>query len=229
MMTVIILCGGLASRLYPLSETTPKSLIEIHKKPFIHYQLEQLHQQHITDVILCVGKFGDIIEEKIGNKYKNITIQYSHDGELPLGTGGAIKKALSLIPENDFIVLYGDSYLQIPINKMINKYYASKKPILMSVYRNKNKLHKNNIIYNGEILSYDKELYHPDMTHIDYGINIFNKSVFVQTPHIFDLSKLLTDFVKIKQVSSIEATVSFHEVGSFKGIEKFEKFIVNKL
>lgn len=223
-MPVLILCGGLATRLYPMSETMPKSLIKIHGKPFIEYQLDQLNQNHVTDVVLCVGVFGDAIKQCVGNKYKNISIQYSYDGDISLGTGGAIKKALYLLPD-DFIILYGDSYLQVSLNKMINKYKVSKKPILMSVYRNRNKSYKNNIIYDGEILYYNKETPSIHMEHIDYGVSILNKSIFDSYPDTFDLSDLFTDFADKKQVASIEMMIPFYEVGSFKGIERFKKRI----
>ncbi len=224
MIPTLILCGGLATRLAPLSETTPKSLIDINGKPFIEYQLDQLHKNKITEVVLCVGKFGNLIEKTIGNKYKNINIHYSYDGDTQLRTGGAIKKALSLLPD-DFIVLYGDSYIQISFTKMLSKYKKDKKPILMSVYHNKNKSHKNNILYDGEIISYNKKNPTQDMEYIDYGILIMNRTVFENYPKIFDLSDLLHLFVEQGDVSSIEANVPIQEVGSFKGIERFKKYM----
>lgn len=227
MIPTLILCGGLATRLYPISEKIPKSLIEIHRKPFIKYQLDMLCENNVKEVVLTTGKFGNLIEKSIGHKYKNLNIQYSHDGNTPLGTGGAIKKTLSLLPDN-FIVLYGDSYLQISFSKMLNKYKKERLPILMSIYRNKNKAHKNNISYNGETLCYDKKNPTSNMEYIDYGILIMNKSVFENYPKIFDLSDLLHNFSQKGLVSSIEASIPFQEVGSFKGIEKFRKFICKK-
>jgi len=223
MIPVIILCGGLATRLYPVTQTIPKSLIEFDHKPFIYYQLDKLIKNNVTDVVLCVGKFSDMIKDRVGKKYDSINIQYSYDIGIP-GTGGAIKAALPLLPD-DFFVLYGDSYLHISLYKMLNKYKSSHKPILMSVYRNKNKNDTSNILYDGEIISYNKKTPASNAEHIDYGISIMNKSVFSSYPDVFDLSDLYSDFINKHQVASIEATIPFQEIGSFKGIKKFKKLM----
>ena len=90
--TTLILCGGLATRLQPITKTIPKSLVTINDKTMLQYQLDMLNEQNIKHVVLCVGYLGEMIQNQFGFKYKNIIIEYSFDGDVQLGTGGAIRK-----------------------------------------------------------------------------------------------------------------------------------------
>ena len=113
MFPVAILAGGLATRLHPLTEETPKALIEIYGRPFIEWQLKLLSREGIKKVVLCVAHKSEMIQAFVGDGRKyGVEIDYSFDGEVRLGTGGAIRKALPLLGDT-FMVLYGDSYLQI--------------------------------------------------------------------------------------------------------------------
>src|SRR5947207_900239 len=107
----MILCGGIATRLGPLTANTPKSLLVVNDVPFLWHQLKLLRENRITNVVLCIGYLGNLIREYAGDGSRfGVGIQYSEDGPRALGTGGAIKKALPLIG-GEFFVLYGDSYL----------------------------------------------------------------------------------------------------------------------
>src|SRR4051794_24155281 len=107
-LPIVILAGGLATRLRPLTEKIPKSLVEVAGRPFLEHQIGLLRQNDITEVFLCIGYLGEMIEELFGNgRQFGIRIDYSYDGAKLLGTGGAIKKLLPRLPE-DFFVLYGD-------------------------------------------------------------------------------------------------------------------------
>ena len=109
-----ILAGGRATRLRPLTEALPKALVKISGEPFLTHQLRLLRSQGIRRVVLCLGHLGEKIQEEFGTGTQyGMKIDYSFDGPQLLGTGGALKRALPLLP-NEFFVLYGDSYL--PIN-----------------------------------------------------------------------------------------------------------------
>src|SRR5262245_58395867 len=111
LMPAVILAGGLATRLKDLTATTPKALIEVAGKPFLWHQLELLKRSGINRVILLVGHLGEAIQDRFGGGAElGMSLEYSFDGPTLLGTGGAIRRALSLLPEQ-FFVLYGDSYL----------------------------------------------------------------------------------------------------------------------
>ena len=135
MSPVVILVGGLAKRLNPISRNTPKAMVEVLGKPFIFHQLLHLRNQNIKKVVLCIGHLGDIIKSAVGDGSKlDLDISYSTDGDNPLGTGGAIKKALPLLGDN-FFVLYGDTYLPIRFDKVQEAYMSKNFLSLMTVFK----------------------------------------------------------------------------------------------
>jgi len=90
----VILVGGLGTRLRPLTNTAPKSMVTVDDRPFLAHLLELLGNNGIIDVVLCIGYLGDQIREYLrdGRKF-GMKIRYSEEkGEL-LGTGGALKRA----------------------------------------------------------------------------------------------------------------------------------------
>ena len=102
---VAILAGGLATRLRPITEKIPKSLVPVAGKPFLAHQLELLHSRGIRRAVLCVGYLGEMIRREFGNGEKyGVNLEYSLDGEKLLGTGGAIKRALSKLGEEFFLL-----------------------------------------------------------------------------------------------------------------------------
>ena len=109
MTSVAILAGGLATRIRPLTEKFPKSLIDINGRPFIDYQLQMLKANGLSDVVLCVGYEGRQIEDHLGDGARHgLKVRYSYDGRELVGTGGALRKALPLLSD-PFLVIYGDS------------------------------------------------------------------------------------------------------------------------
>lgn len=227
MPPVVILTGGLATRLYPVTLKIPKSLIEVAGKPFIFHQLALLKRQGVCKVVLCVGKFGEMIQVYVGDGHAwGLKVQYSYDGETLLGTGGAIKKAAPLLPEV-FFVLYGDSYLDVELKPILEQFESEGKPALMTVYHNKDKWDKSNILFRGgKVVNYDKKNPMPQMEHLDYGINILRKSIFNDWPDgiSFDLSEVFIKLIEKGEVSAFEVFKRFYEIGSGQGIKEIEEY-----
>lgn len=231
MPPVVILAGGLATRLYPETLKVPKSLIEVAGKPFIFHQLTLLKQQGVCNVVLCIGKFGEMIRDYVGDGYGwGLKVQYSYDGDTLLGTGGAIKKASPLLTEV-FWILNGDSYLDVDLKPILERFKSEGKPILMTVYHNKNKWDKSNILYqNGRIVKYDKKNPSHEMEYLDYGISILKKTVFDdwQDGAPFDISEVYTKFIERGEVSAFEVFKRFYEMGSLQGIKETEQYLSSK-
>jgi len=231
MLPVVILAGGLATRLYPVTHRIPKALIEIAGRPFIDHQLELLQEKGVTQIILCVGYLGEMIETHVGDGSRfGLEVRYSYDGELLLGTGGAIKKAAYMLPDA-FMVLYGDSYLDVNIESVVQHFYDDNLPVLMTVYRNRNAFDTSNIIVEDHrVIRYDKNSQDPAMEYIDYGLIVIRKEMFDAYPsdEQFDLSFLLSESVGAGQVSAFEVKNRFFEIGSVQGIKETEEYIMNR-
>jgi len=224
-LPVAILAGGLATRLRPITEKIPKSLVPVAGRPFLDHQLEMLHARGIRRVVLCIGYLGEMIQKEFGNAARGIDIAYSFDGPKLLGTGGAIRQALPLLgPE--FFILYGDSYLPIPYAPVAASFHQSGKPGLMTVYHNRGKYDTSNVVYrNGEIAVYDKKARLPEMHHIDYGLSVFRASVFESyaADQVFDLAEVMGRLVREKQLAGYEVTERFYEMGSPAGLAELEE------
>jgi MurNAc alpha-1-phosphate uridylyltransferase len=229
MLTVAILVGGLATRLHPITEAIPKSLIEVAGQPFIYHQLEYLRKQGINSVVMCTGFLGDKICKVVGDGSRwDMQIQYSADGKTLLGTGGAIRQALPLLGEY-FYILYGDSYLPINFTDVQKTYEFSKKKGLMTIYRNKNQWDKSNVEYDaGCLIEYNKNVTRPQMNYIDYGLGLLKRSVFDSYPtdNPLDLSKVYNDLSLDGELFGYEVFDRFYEIGSFEGIKDAEAFLL---
>jgi len=229
MFPVIILAGGLATRLHPITEKFPKSMIEVAGKPFIDHQLNLLKTKGIKEVILCLGYLGEIIEEyvKDGSAYC-INVSYSYDGDKLLGTGGAIKNIGDRLPDN-FFVLYGDSYLDVDYLVIENSYCSSYKKALMTVYNNGGKWDSSNVVYNNnEIVYYSKKNKVDNMDYIDYGLGIFSKETFqtIKNEHVFDLADVYGKLIEERQLFGYEVYERFYEIGSIDGLNELEQKII---
>ena len=222
---VAILAGGLATRLRPITEKIPKSLVPVAGKPFLAHQLELLYSRGIRRVVLCVGYLGEMIECDYGNAAFGIQLDYSFDGAKLLGTGGAIKRALPKLGD-EFFVLYGDSYLPIEYRPVAEFFNRSGKLGCMTVYHNEGRYDTSNVVFaNGEIKVYDKKARLPEMRHIDYGLSLFKAEAFdsYSAEQPFDLAEVMGKLVREKQLAGYEVKERFYEIGSPVGLTELEK------
>jgi N-acetyl-alpha-D-muramate 1-phosphate uridylyltransferase len=230
LMPVIILAGGLATRLRPLTEKIPKALIEVAGQPFLWHQLQLLKKHGVRRVVLSVGYLGEMVQRHFGNGSEfGIEIEYSFDEPVLLGTAGAIRKALPLLPER-FFVLYGDSYLPCDYAAVEAAFGRSGRPGLMTVYRNESRYDNSNVEFDGKrILRYDKRNPAPAMRHIDYGLGAFDRSVFTALgpgePH--DLASVYQDLLRADGLAVFEVHERFYEIGSHEGLRDAIAFLTN--
>ena len=111
-MEAILLCGGLGTRLRSVVSDRPKPMADIAGKPFLHYLVRMLSEKGVERFVFALGYMGEQIEAYFqdGREY-GISIVYSYE-ESPLGTGGAIRNALSKMQEEDVLILNADTYFE---------------------------------------------------------------------------------------------------------------------
>ena len=229
-LPVAILAGGLATRLRPITEKIPKSLVQVAGEPFLAHQLRLLHSRGIRRAVLCVGHLGEMIERDFGSAAFGVELRYSFDGPKLLGTGGAIRQALPLLGDA-FFVLYGDSYLPIDYAAVAAAWRASGQPALMTVFRNEGAWDTSNVEFTGEkIIRYDKRERTPAMLHIDYGLSVFTAAVFADRPpgEALDLADLQRDLVAQGRMAGHEIRERFYEVGSHSGLAELNQLLAKK-
>lgn len=224
--TVAILAGGLATRLRPLTENMPKSLVPVAGQPFLAHQLELLRRQGVTRIVLCIGHLGDQIEAAFGNGSKfDVELHYSYDGAVPAGTAEALRLALPLLGET-FFTLYGDSYLPTDCGQVWAAYERNPAPALMTVLPCELATEPANATYEaGRVRAYGKTARQPDMRHVDYGLNVFTAEVLRANPDLADLSDLQSRLARDGRLSGYEVKQPYFEIGSHRGLADLESHL----
>jgi len=226
-MQVVILAGGLATRLGDVAKQTPKSMIRIEGKPFLEYQVEYLKTQGIQDFLFCIGHLGEQIEDyfKEGKAW-DISIQYSREGSELLGTGGAIKRAADKL-EDHFFVMYGDSYLQLDYQAIEEAYQKNPESGLMVVFKNENKFDHSNIELSEGRVSHYGQKQNAKLIYIDEGVSVLRKGHFEAWVEAgkFSLGEIFQKLIEQKKLYALETQQRFYEIGSVEGLAEFGRFI----
>jgi NDP-sugar pyrophosphorylase family protein len=231
--TVAILAGGLATRLRPLTETVPKSLLEVNGEPFAVHQLRLLQSKGIRHVVFCVGHLGELMQQTIGNGSSvGLQVDYSFDGPALLGTAGAVRNALPTLGDS-FFVMYGDSYLPCDYAAIARQFQAASVLGVMTVFRNEGKWDTSNVefqaggVEGGKILAYSKTNRTPAMRYIDYGLGVFRAEAFqgLSVGKPCDLAELYAELLQRKQLAAFEVRERFYEIGSPAGLQETAEFL----
>ena len=225
---VVVLMGGLGTRLG--LKDRPKAMADVNGVPFFDYQLRLLKRWRFHKFLFLVGYQARQIEAYYGDgSQRQVNIQYSYDGPVPQGTGGALKQAEEKL-EDDFLLLYGDSFMDIDYQETVYRYRLAKaagKSGLMTVLKNRNEFDKSNVIFqNGEILLYDKRNYQTEMQYIDYGVSMLSKSVLVDfnPGQRFDLADILTPLSQRNRLAAQIVTKRFYEIGTPTSLQEFREY-----
>jgi MurNAc alpha-1-phosphate uridylyltransferase len=232
MFPAAILCGGLAKRLGSVTASVPKSLISICGEAFLGHQLRLLRDRGIDEAVLCVGHLGHMIQDFAGDGSKfGLHLSYSEDGQVLLGTAGAIKRALPFLGEC-FFVIYGDSYLPCDYEEVARQFNNTDARGLMTVYRNEGRFDSSNVEYEaGRIIRYDKRNRTPAMAFIDYGLGVFRRAAFRDVPgeRPFDLADVYAGLLAEDSLAAAEIGERFYEIGSAQGIADLERYLCGKV
>jgi NDP-sugar pyrophosphorylase family protein len=223
---VCILAGGRGTRLGERSRTIPKPLLELAGEPFLVHQLRLLAAHGVREAVICVGYRGEMIESRIGTECCGVQIAYSHDSPALDGTLGAIRRALTLLPER-FLVLYGDTYLRLDYSAANLAWHHSGLPALMVVLRNEGRWDTSNARYaHGRVLAYDKHAPTPAMSWIDYGLGGLSASALTRLPESqSELASLYTTLAQRQELCGYPASERFYEIGTPGALEETEAFL----
>ncbi|MBI5206283.1 MAG: nucleotidyltransferase family protein [Candidatus Firestonebacteria bacterium] len=227
-MQVVILAGGIGTRLRPLTYKIPKPMVVINNKPFLEYQLAYIKSFNLKKILLLVSYLGDQIEAYFGNGSNfGLNISYSYE-KTPLGTGGALKNAEDKLEDN-FFLLNGDTFLPINLNEVKENFLKNNKSGIITVYDNSEKIVKNNITIDhlNFVMDYNKEI-SSDKTHVDAGVLILKKEVLelISENKVCSLEKeIYNKLIEKKELVGFCTTQRFHDIGSFEELEIARKVL----
>ncbi|MFC1708951.1 sugar phosphate nucleotidyltransferase [Candidatus Omnitrophota bacterium] len=229
MPPIAILAGGYAKRLHPITKTIPKAMLQVAGKPFILHQFDLIRRNGISEIVICSGYLSKQIEAFLGDGRKfDLSVKYSSDGENPLGTGGAVKKAIPLLGDV-FFVMYGDSYLDMDFREVNNYFMRHNEKGLMTVLKNRDEWDKSNVVFeNSKIVTHDKDGKTKGMEYIDYGLSMLRKSAFneIRNKEVFDLGELYANLIRKEDILGYEVKKRFYEIGSAQGLAETEEYLL---
>ena len=232
-MQIVILCGGEAKRLGEMSKETPKSLLKLNKIPFMKYLISFLIPHKPSSLHFCLGKFSDQFIDFFKKENFSIPITYSiEDAKNLLGTGGALRNCVEALEDN-FIVQYGDTLLNIDYNDLYQYHFDKGKDMTMSILPSEFSNEPPNLLckINDKGIFhclYDKKSLAKTGNYIDYGAIVFNKKVFKETlPKKFDLAELQKELTSQSEASFYLTKNKYIEIGTVSAFKSAVRLLKN--
>jgi NDP-sugar pyrophosphorylase family protein len=224
----VILAGGIASRLGAHAGDLPKTLVPVAGRPFADHQLTWLADQGVQEIVYCIGYRGDQIRAYVGDGSRwGLSVAYVDEGSDLRGTGGALRLAYDEgVLAEAFAVLYGDSYLQLQLQSVLDAFRVRGMPALMTVLRNDGRWDRSNVEFDGKLVTrYSKE--EGKFSWIDYGLSILRRDVLTLVPQgrPADLAHLYSALSGERLLSGFEVDERFYEIGSPEGLDELERLL----
>lgn len=213
-MKAMILAAGKGLRLRPITDKTPKPLIEVFGKPLIVHHLERLAKAGVNDVVINLFHLGHLIEETLGTGSAfGLKIHYLKEAEL-LDTGGGILNALPLLGSKPFWAINGDIFCDYDFEKLPRHLSSG----LAHVVLVPNPQHNPN----GDFGLSEQNLQNTGTAKFTFaGINVYSPALFAeQKPGAFSVIPLIRTAADAQQVSAELYEGNWNDVGSPKRLEK---------
>jgi NDP-sugar pyrophosphorylase family protein len=179
MPEAIILCGGAGLRLRSVTGTTPKSLASIADRPFLDLLLRQLQRHGVRRAVLAVGYRSEAIREYLGDRAFGMELAYSVETS-PLGTGGAIAHALSIVESEAPLVLNGDSYTGADLAQFVGEHRHSKTDASMVIVPLDGRVDCGSVVVdsNYKIVQFEEKQSGIASAYANAGIYLLNRKLF---------------------------------------------------
>jgi NDP-sugar pyrophosphorylase family protein len=229
-VTCVVLAGGLATRMLPLTADRPKILLDVAGEPFAAHQLRWLAAQGVGRAVIAIGHLGEQVEDYVGDGLRfGLSVGYSRDGDAPLGTGGALRRAIDVHAiTGPVLVIYGDSYLDVDVDAVVRTFQRAPQPALMVIYRDRDGLEVPNAALDGTLVRYAKGVADPaaaGLDHVDYGLSVLDADLVrsrVPPGARSDLAELQTALANAGELAAFVAQQRFYEIGSPAGLQALE-------
>lgn len=180
---VVILCGGLGTRLQSVLKDKPKPMADFNDRPFLDLLVAYVGRFGFRRFILCSGHKGVLIEEYFKNKADGKTYIISQETS-PLGTAGAIKHAEPLINSDVFLAMNGDSFCEIDLTAFMNSHHSHKAlaSVALAPMEDASDYGGVTLGKNEKIMQFDEKKNTPSSGWVNAGVYLFNKSILDRIP-----------------------------------------------
>ena len=221
---VVVLCGGLGTRLLPHTENLPKPMILCNEKPFLLYLLHQMSDQGLKDFVLLTGYLGKNISNFFGDGSKwGWTIHYSN-GPISWDTGKRIWEARYKLDET-FLLLYSDNFVPFSLDKVFMLHEKNQTALTLTV--STKRPGNISIAESGIVIKYDNNRSNHILDFVEIGYMIIEKDKtldFYQSPEC-SFSKIIERMVAKKEVSALVNYDSYHSISDPKRWKKTEEYL----
>lgn len=178
----IVLAGGLGTRLQSVVRNVPKPMAPVAGKPFLYWLLTYISKFNPSKIILSTGYLNHAVEEYFGDNFNNIKVVYSNEQE-PLGTGGAIKKALEYSDTENCLILNGDTFFKIDYYSFLQFHINQKNDFSMALKEIENPLRYGTVkLESSQIKEFKEKTDGVKIGFINAGVYLFNKSLLKHLP-----------------------------------------------
>ncbi|MEI7597152.1 MAG: nucleotidyltransferase family protein [Bacteroidota bacterium] len=217
MKEVIILAGGLGTRLKEVINDIPKPMAQVCDKPFLDYIFKYLKSYGVTDVVLSVGYKYEVIEAYFGSEFCGINVKYAIENE-PLGTGGAISLALQSTQTNNVLVINGDTFFDVDINSLFDFYLKNNADLAIALRSVEDVSRYGAVLINenGVMTDYLEKNDSLGAGQINGGMYVLNKKEFLkhqfETKFSFEKEFLEKDY-KSGKIAGLNFKAYFIDIG----------------
>lgn len=219
-MKAMILAAGRGERMRPLTDATPKPLLQAGSRCLIEYHLENLAEAGFKDVIINVAWLGQQIIDAIGNgdRYK-LNIHYSNEGDQALETGGGIYKALPLLGDEPFLVVNGDVWTDYPFEKL-RSFKLKDKAHLVLINNPEHNLQGDFSISDGRLINDASEKF------TFSGIGIYSKEFFITSSDgKYPLAPIIRNHIDSNEISGEVYQGKWIDIGTPQRLEDLTKIL----
>ncbi len=220
-ITVVIFCGGKGLRLRPLTFNTPKPLIKIDNKSILEHLINQFLKNQIDDIIVATGYKNQLFKKFIKKKYKDKKIKIINSGS-NRDIIYRLNKSLKFSKEN-IIACYGDTLIDININKLVDEYSKNPNKIIMTSYELKSDFGIVKINNNNDILNFIEK---PNLNiWYNVGYFIFNKKFEAITKKYKTFKNFLKNIAASKKMKSYKHKGQHITINTISELEDAKKKI----
>ncbi|OHA02932.1 MAG: hypothetical protein A3J58_00055 [Candidatus Sungbacteria bacterium RIFCSPHIGHO2_02_FULL_52_23] len=223
----VILAGGRGIRLRPITNTTPKPLVEINGRPFLAHLLDLLKKNGISEVVLLLGYLPEKIMEYVedGSKF-GLSVRYSVGG-VEDETGTRIKNAALLLADH-FLLLYCDNYWPLDLHALEAFYRGKGTLASVTVYANRDRAKKNNTkVEDGYVTAYDRSRTASDLNGVEIGFFIMDRSITdMMPPGNFSFEDVIIPrLIASRELAGFMTDHAYYSIGSLERLPETEKFL----
>ena len=222
-LDLVILAGGKGSRIKSLLKGKPKPMATFNNKPFLEYIIQCYSKYHFRKIFILTGHKSKFIYKKFQNKHYNCTPIICLKEKKPMGTAGALNGLRKKV--NNFILVNGDTFLEIDLKKLIK---SCDKKSYGSLALVKNQSYKSNKKLNSIGIKKNKIIYEKKNYCMNGGIYFFKKNIFrfIKNKNTSLEDDVLPNLIKKRKISGLLVKKFFLDIGTPKNFKKAKKLLL---